>query len=237
MSDRSSGGAGARSILQIGAMLVLTYFVSYSLMSAVGLSGHLEWYPLVDSVVSYVDNGFSLHVVTNIVLGLAETTLGMFVVISFKTLIPGGSSSGGLLAPVWLVLQYVILFNLAMAFVHYVVFTSWMAQGIRLFLAILVLVPSIMNGILRIKLGARLSAQATQSITSAFIDFITSSQVTKMLFTAFTVMLVVLFVIIIIQLTIGVSQFFGNTTSTMSIFMAGLIMLYGMSLMFRSMRN
>ena len=222
--------------LQFCAMFVLTFFVSYSLLCVTKLDKKFETYPLMDSIVSYVNQGLSLDIVVKITIGLAETTLGMFFAILFKILVPiKFVSRHRLMSPVFVILEYVVIFNLSIAAVHYLVFSPIIEQVFRLFISLIVLIPAVISAICRIRFGLKPNNQSGEILASSFSSFLKSSILVKLLFSALSAMLVVLFIAIGIEMVFSIEIFFGSPQFTFGgLFIPILIMLFGMSLISKS---
>jgi len=226
---------GSSSTFQVSAMLVLTYFVSATIL---GISGLYEWYPLLPSIITYVDNGASPAGAMHVLFALAEITLSMFVVLIYKTLRPRPLSQGKLWSPVINVVEYVVAYNLAMLIVHAVFFRPEVAAAIKIGMSIVVLIPAALSAVILLVLGIKSKIGTGTSIKNAFIDFVKGSTVVKLLFSAFSVALVIMFVAIFLELTYGIDNFLGNIMSSgISLFFELLIMLFGVSLLVNAIKQ
>jgi len=229
---------GNADTFQVSAQLLLTYFVSYTLLGIVGVSVAWQWFPLTASVPDLVDHGFTLDRAVLVIFGIAETTLAMFLALIWKTLFPGSLFHSRLFAPVVKVLENVLIFNVAMAGVHYVIFTDKFAEAIRITISVVVLIPAVLSAFAYLHLGISSKLNIGKSATNAFLDFLKNSTIAKLLFSALSVTLLVLFILILLELTVGVQNLFTTARSVgVSFFAVVLIMLFGFSLIGKAIRQ
>jgi len=202
------------------------------------LIGQWEWFPLAVSVADLVDDGFSLRCAVLVIFGLAETTLAMFLVLILKTLFPGSFFKSRILGPIVKVLEYVLAFNIAMAIVHYIIFTEKFAQAVKITISVVVLIPAVLSVVLFVYFGVRKQVEIAVATKNAFIDFLKESTLTKLLFSAFSVTLLILFILVFAELTVGIQGLFATATTTgLTLFFVVLIMQFGISLLDRAVKQ
>ena len=193
-----------RDINVIGILVIITYFLIVAWFKNTELVQNLGGMPLVDCVVSLIENGNNTEVMSTLVTDFAQVILTIFVVVFTMNVIPNIPGRG-----LWRIITvlgaYVIIYLLALSLVRTIIFSGRINEILRVFIAIFTSVVAGLFALVSVPLRGVIAAS---SINTYLRDYLLDSRIVHWLADSFFVATVILFLTVAIQMTVGINNFF-----------------------------
>lgn len=215
-------GNGRDNII-IGLMVIFTYFMIYAFLGSSELLLSMGGLPLINCTTDLINNGFSAYTISTLTKDFGQTVLVIFIVVFVQNLMPSGTGRS-VRRVITVLFSYLVLYLISMWIVRNIIFSDKTGEILKMFIAIAAVVLGGLGAVFSSPLRRIITRNNAQQVLR---DNFLNSRPVQWLSNAFYITMVILFLAIAIEMTVGLAYFFTVVVAGFPAIIMMIIMLIG----------
>lgn len=196
------GGSKKDNII-IGLMIIFTYFLVYTYLGNSRILQSIGGLPLIQSVPKLTEKGFSSEHMSELTKDFAQLIIVVYVVLFIRNILPWKSSLS-IGTAVSAIIQYTVLFITGIWVTRSLIFSERMNEILKMFVAVFSVVCAGIGTVFM----SPIRRVITQNMATEYLKkYVLNSRMVQWLADSFVISAAILFLIIAIEMTVGISSF------------------------------